>query len=319
MLHAWAREGEGLVRLAPGEGLGRAVWIDLLAPDAAETAALAALGVAVPTRTEMEAIKLSSRLHRAGGLEVMTAVLPGDTLEREPTAGPVTFILGPARLVTVRHHAPRPFATYPGHAAGVGPGVADPDRLFLGLVTEIIGRQAELIVAVGRSLEEVGRRIFAEERRHRDTALRATLRQIGRQTEAIGRVRLALLTVERMLGFHLQALDGRGHGQGSRGIVAAMTHDIRALEDHADQLAARADYVSEATLGLISLAQAQTTKIVSVVAVVFLPPTLIASVYGMNFAAMPELAWPWGYPLALALMVASALGTWFVFRWKGWL
>lgn len=165
----------------------------------------------------------------------------------------------------------------------------------------------------------MGRRVYLDEATPDEAALRAVLRQIGRQTEAIGRLRLALLTLERMVGFHAQALDDRRAGHGLRGHVRALTRDIHALEVHADHLAARADYASDATLGLVSLAQAQTTKIVSVVAVVFLPPTLIASVYGMNFAGMPELGWPWGYPLALGLMLGSAVGTWMVFRWKRWL
>lgn len=319
MLHAWAREGEGLVRLAAGADLAGAIWIDLVAPDAGEVQAVAALGVSVPTLAEMEEIELSSRLYREAGVEVMTAVLPGESAGRVPAAGPVTFILGPNRLVTVRHHAPRPFETFPEHAARTGPGCADPDRLFLGLIETIVGRLADLIEAVGSSLEEVGRRIYLDERAPEEEALRAVLRQIGREGEQLGRVRLALLTVERLAGFHAQSLDDRRPGHGLGAILDGLARDIHALEVHADHLAARVDYASDATLGFVNLAQAQTTKIVSVVAVLFLPPTLIASVYGMNFRAMPELGWLWGYPLALLLMLASAAGTWLVFRLRRWL
>jgi len=76
---------------------------------------------------------------------------------------------------------------------------------------------------------------------------------------------------------------------------------------------------SDATLGMINLAQNATVRIVSVVAALFLPPTLIASIYGMNFVAMPELQSPWGYPAALVLMLASAVGTYLFFKWKRWL
>ena len=95
--------------------------------------------------------------------------------------------------------------------------------------------------------------------------------------------------------------------------------DLQALEVHADFLGQRVALATDATLGMINLAQNVTVRIVSVVAALFLPPTLIASVYGMNFAYMPELAQPWGYPAALALMLASAVGTWAFFKWKRWL
>lgn len=319
MLHAWAREGTGLVRLAAGADLAGAIWIDLHAPDAAEAGLVAALGVTVPTLAEMEEIELSNRLYREAGVEVMTAVLPGQSGSAAPVAGPVSFILGPARLVTVRHHAPRPFETFPEYADRTGPGCADPDRLFLGLLTAIVGRLADLLEAADRSLEELGRRIYLDERAPEEGALRDVLRRIGRDSEQLGRVRLALLTLERMAGFHAASLDERRAGHGLGAVIDGLSRDIHALEVHADHLAARVDYASDATLGLISLAQAQTTKIVSVVAVVFLPPTLIASVYGMNFRAMPELGWVWGYPAALVLMLASAVGTWLVFRARRWL
>jgi magnesium transporter len=101
--------------------------------------------------------------------------------------------------------------------------------------------------------------------------------------------------------------------------VKGLMRDLQALEVHADFLSTRVALATDATLGMINLSQNQTIKIVSVVAAVFLPPTLIASVYGMNFDTMPELHWRWGYPMAVALMVAAAVGTFLFFRWKKWL
>ena len=102
-------------------------------------------------------------------------------------------------------------------------------------------------------------------------------------------------------------------------MVKALTRDIQALEVHADFVSSRVALASDATLGMINLVQNSTVRIVSVVAVLFLPPTLIASVYGMNFRVMPELDQSWGYPMALGLMVASAVGTYLFFKWKNWL
>ena len=102
-------------------------------------------------------------------------------------------------------------------------------------------------------------------------------------------------------------------------MLKAQLKDIEALEVHADFLSSRLGLMSDGTMGTINLAQNDTVRIVFAVSVLFLPPTIIASVYGMNFAAMPELAQPWGYPLALALMVGSAVLAWVYFTWKGWL
>ncbi|MDW8371691.1 MAG: CorA family divalent cation transporter, partial [Geminicoccaceae bacterium] len=95
--------------------------------------------------------------------------------------------------------------------------------------------------------------------------------------------------------------------------------DVQSLSDHTTFLSQKTTFLLEATLGLINIEQTNIIKIFSVVAVVFLPPTLIASIYGMNFEFMPELSWPWGYPFALFLMVLSAVLPYLMFKWKGWL
>jgi len=295
------------------------VWIDLYRPMPAQVAAVAALGVAVPTLADMEEIEISNRLYRENGLEVMTVVLPGLSESRSPTSGPVTFILAPERLVTVRHHAPRPFETYPERADKSGPGCDRPDRVFLGLMEDIIGRLADLLEGIGRSLDAVAGAVYrpvpGKDRAH---VLQAALEQAGQEGELLSRLRLALLTLERAVSFFGQGLAERGDAA-LRPLVKGLMRDLQALEVHADFLGQRVALATDATLGMINLAQNVTVRIVSVVAALFLPPTLIASVYGMNFAHMPELTQPWGYPAALALMLASAVGTWAFFKWKRWL
>lgn len=317
MLTAYREVSGALVRLAPGEGLEGALWIDLARPTEAEQAQAAALGITVPSLADMEEIEISARLYREGDLTFLTVVLPGQSDGPEPVSGPVTFILAPQRLVTVRHHAPRPFQTYPDRAARVGPGCADPDRLFLSLLDEITGRLADLLEGSGKSLDGLAARVYREGEATDPAALRATLQAIGRETEQIGRVRLSLLTLERALGFY--ALGPSRKGEGLKTSVKSLTRDINSLEVHADFLSSRVVMATDATLGMINLSQNQTIKIVSVVAVVFLPPTVIASAYGMNFTTMPELDWRFGYPMAVGLMLASAVGTFLFFRWKKWL
>ena len=135
----------------------------------------------------------------------------------------------------------------------------------------------------------------------------------------VGHCRLSLLSLERALGFFTVLMGEKGGGKSLSAVVKALMRDIQSLEVHVDYLSNRVSQTFDATLGMINLAQNTTVRIVSVVAVLFLPPTLIASVYGMNFQIMPELDWRLGYPIALLLMVASAAGCWAFFKWKKWL
>lgn len=318
MLYAYRAIKGRLERLAPEAALDGALWIDLYLPSAAQVDAVRALGVDVPTLADMEEIEISNRLYRENGLDYMTVVLPGHTPDKRHIASPICFILSADRLVTVRHHAPRPFETYPDRADKVGPGCATPREVFLGLVEEIIGRQADLLEGSGRALDEVSATIFASDNaKLLPQVLQTALERVGREGNLQGMVRLALLTLERALGFFSPTLTA--NGDGLRAVVKGLLRDIQALEVHADFLSNRVALASDATLGMINLAQNSTVRIVSVVAVLFLPPTLIASIYGMNFKYMPELAQSWGYGAALGLMGLSAALTYLFFKWKHWL
>ena len=319
MLIAFRAEDGRLMRMDGGADIAGALWIDLYAPQEAQVAALARLGIAVPTLADMEEIEISNRLYREGGLDYMTVVLPGLSTTQAPVAGPVTFILSEERLVTVRHHVPRPFETFPDRADRSALGVASAERLFLGLVEEIVARLADLLEMAGRALDEASRVVVGGDAAGNPETLRQVLEQAGRQGELLSRVRLALLTLERALTYFGQTLGLRMEGAELRAALKGLLRDIQALGVHADFLGGRVGLAVDATLGLINLEQSATVRIVSTVAVLFLPPTLVASIYGMNFGVMPELSWPWGYPAALGLMLLSALLTWAVFKWKRWL
>ena len=319
MMFAYRPRAGRLFPLDSGQPLQDAVWIDLYRPMPGQIAAVTALGVPVPTLADMEEIEISNRLYRENGLEVMTVVLPGLSETRAPGSGPVTFLLGPDRLVTLRHHAPRPFETYPDRADRSGPGCDRPDRIFLGLIEEVIGRLADLLEGVGRGLDAVAGSVYRPAPgANRAEMLQQALERAGQEGELLSRLRLALLTLERAVSFFGQGLAERGDAT-LRPVVKGLMRDLQALEVHADFLGQRVALATDATLGMINLAQNATVRIVSVVAALFLPPTLIASIYGMNFAVMPELTQAWGYPAALGLMLASAIGTFLVFRWKRWL
>jgi magnesium transporter len=327
LLFAYHLEDGRLERLGSDGPLSEASWIDLCQPQAEEAAAVhAALGVEVPTLADMEEIEISNRFYHEGGIDYMTVILPGTQTDGSQGAGPVTFILTPAQMVTVRHHAPPPFETFPTRADRSSPGCGSHLHLFLGLVEEIVARLADLIEGSGRELDAtVAMVLSGSGGTLQQEELEAALRSVGAQGEALARVRLGLLTVERMLGVVMFWIGDKG-AAGLKGHIKSLTRDIDALEVHADFLSGRVGLATDTTLGVIglsqnalALAQNATSRTLSVVAVLFLPPTLIASIFGMNFAWMPALAWVGGFPLAMVLMVGSAAGTWAYCRWQGWL
>jgi magnesium transporter len=320
MLFAYQSDGTRLRQMAQDENLATALWIDLYRPLPAQSESVHALGVEVPTLEDMEEIEISNRLYRENDTDVMTVVLPGLSTSKTPLSGPVSFILSATRLVTVRHHAPRPFETYPDRAEKSAIGCKSPDQVFIGLIDEIISRLADLLEGVGKALDHVSAEVFQSNGTPKPPeVLQAALEKVGREGDLVGKVRLSLLTVERALGFYVQGAADRPRNEKLKTIIKAMMRDLQALEVHSDFLSQRVGLASDATLGMINLSQNITVRIVSVVAVLFLPPTLIASVYGMNFVHMPELAQAWGYPVAIVLMVGSAMVTYLYFKWRKWL
>lgn len=318
MLNAYHEAAGALAPLPQGASLTDAVWIDLLDPTEAEAQSVAALGIDVPTLADMEEIEISNRLYREGPLDYMTVVLPGHTSGNDPISGPVSFILSPDRLVTVRHHRSRPFETYPTRAGKTGPGCGSAHAVFLSLIEEITGRIADLLESVGRSLDQLGTTIHDRtHRRKGQDRLEVALRSLGREGHLIGILRLSLLTIDRAVGFYDQP--DRKADKRLDPALKALRRDINALEVHTDFLSSRVAQATDLTLGMINLAQNATFRILSVVTVLFSPPLLIAAIYGMNFQAMPELATRYGYPAALVAMVCSSLAAFLYFRWKNWL
>lgn len=319
MLHAYAATHDGLVPLGKDQPADHAVWIDLYRPMPEQVEAIARLGFAVPTLQDMEEIEISNRLYRGEGLDYMTVVLPGQLPDGTQITGPVTFILGRGRLVTVRHHAPRPFETYPKRAHQTGIGCTSPYQILLGLVDEIISRLADLLEAAGKELEITSQRVLTDRTRNRASVLEDALGQIGAQSALTSRVTLALVSLERLLSFYMATLSERKGAAALKATVKAHLRDIQALESHANFLASRVGLSVDATMGMINLQQNIAMRFMSVIASLFMPPTLIASIYGMNFEIMPELANPYGYYFALVLMLVTALGTFLLLKWKKWL
>ncbi|WP_309568126.1 magnesium transporter CorA family protein [Psychromarinibacter sediminicola] len=323
---AYRTDGRGLQALTiPGSRLedrdapvpalpDDAIWIDLYRPLDRQVEAVRALGIEVPTLEEMEEIEISSRLYRVDTADYMTVILPGQSDGQERVSGPVTFILTAERLVTVRHHAPRSFQTFANRPERAVADCTSPERVFVSLLDEIIARLADLLEGAGEVLDANARDVFGEAEIEPED-LQAALKKVGRQGELIGQVRLALLSLERALIFF-----GNTKRESTvRDLTKGLIRDVKALAVHSDYLSSRIGLTVDATLGMINLEQNATARILSVVAVLFLPPTLVASIFGMNFTHMDILDWPLGFPGSLFVMLVSAVGTYVVFKWKNWL
>ncbi|MGP6087185.1 magnesium transporter CorA family protein [Antarctobacter jejuensis] len=316
MIKAYRIEDNRLHAMDPGASLEGTHWIDLYRPTPEEVQAVEVLGIQVPSLADMEEIEVSNRLYREGETEVLTVMLPGLDADKRRTFGPVAFMLTPTRMITVRYHAPRSFETFPDHAALTATGCGGPLHLFLGLIEEIVSRVADLLEGTGHALDSAARDLF--ERDEPEDELKTTLRTVGKRGEELASYRLSLLTLERALTTFSLNIPKKS-GQNLQLVLKAHTRDIRSLVVHADFLTGRVAHVTDVVLGMVNLDQSNANRTLSVVAVLFLPPTLVASVYGMNFEVLPGLDHPYGYLIATGLMAGSALGSFLFFRWKGWL
>jgi magnesium transporter len=309
-------------RLIGQEGLAAtAIWFDILAPEPGEEAELEALlGIELPTREEMAEIEVSSRIYSEDGALYMTALLPAQADTDRPVMSPVSFVLAGGRLVTIRDHAPRAFETFARRAQKTPMGCVDGVAVFVAILDTIVDRLADVLERVAREIDALSRRIFDEDKSaNAGGSFRPILQEIGRKGDMTSNIRESLVTVERVVSFVLAHARADAAFQMLRDGLMSIASDVTALSVHSDAINQKINFLLDATLGLINIEQNGIMQIFSVVAVVFLPPTLVASIYGMNFGIMPELAWPWGYPFALALMLLSAVGPYLFFKRRGWL
>jgi magnesium transporter len=299
-----------------------AVWIDLLNPTPEEEGQIErALKLDVPTREEQQEIEVSSRLYQENGAYFMTGTLLYQPDQGEPRTTPVTFILKGQRLITLRYAEPRAFSIYVARCNRAEGNLNSGAAVLIGLLETIIDRLADFIERIQSEVEGLSHSIFeikggaATRQRRFDVLLRA----IGREGEITSKARESAHSFGRLLTFLVHAANERKDGKPLQARIRTAARDVVSLTDHATFLSGKIIFLLDATLGMINIQQADIIKIFSVAAVVFLPPTLIASIYGMNFRHMPELDWWFAYPLALGLMVLAAMLPYLYFKRRGWL
>ncbi|HEX6859693.1 MAG TPA: magnesium transporter CorA family protein [Caulobacteraceae bacterium] len=293
-----------------------AIWIELVNPSREEELAVEhALGLELPTREDMAEIELSSRLYQDNGATVMTATVLTHSASDNPVLAPVTFVLAGQRLVTIRYVEPTAFKAFVGQLERQPGGLASGGDAFLGLLDAVVDRVADILESVAEDVETTSQQIF---RRPRQGGFEPILYQLGRSQMVSAKARASLASLARLISFS----DLAGQLQSVRDLrqhLRSLQRDVQSLTDHAGYLASNITFLLDAALGLINIEQNAIGKVFSVVSVLFLPAMLIASVYGMNFRHMPELAWLHGYPMALALMAVSMIAGFSWLKWKRWL
>jgi magnesium transporter len=325
MLIAYTCNGTVLQRVAePSDAaLREAVWIDLLSATEDETRRVAEVtGLQVPTKDDLREIESSSRLSVANG--VLTLSLPlVSRLDGDPQPVPGGFVLSRESLITIRFAASPVFDSFAEREMQAG----TPDRtgahLFVGLLEGIVDRHADALEQIRDDLDAISHRIFRDAvriggSRHEDRMLRETLAAIGRSGDFISFIRDSQVGAARIVPYVLStAADWLPSDLKPR--LDTLRQDIASLNDFDTHLFEKIQFLLDATLGFINIAQNNVMKVLTVASVVGIPPVLIAGIYGMNFKGMPELDWAWGYPYGLVLIAISALVPLIWFKLRDWL
>lgn len=300
------------------------VWIDLFNPTHAEEQFVERLtGHTIPTREEMAEIEPSSRLYEEGGVLYLTATVLTGLTSNDPIAAPISFVLTPKQLVTVRYSEPKPFLTFIDHVERQPELLTSAMQTFIRLLDAIVDRLADALEQVSVELETISKHVFrrsASERGRRIPALKleALLVRIGTTQDMLAKARETAGSTARLMTFVSNRQQFRGNPD-QREELRSLAEDVDSLIDHSGFLAQNITFLLDASLGLINIEQNAILKIFSVASVMLLPPTLVGAIYGMNFDHMPELRWLYGYPLSLMLMIASAILPYLYFRRRGWL
>ena len=323
MLTSYDNNGSGLTRTdAPQSIAPSTVWIDLLSPTKEEDEFVERhLGISIPTRAEMREIEASNRVYAENGAYYMTAFIVYNLEAPNPSSSSITFILKDTRLVTVRYAEPKAFPFFLARIEKEALPCGSAAAILIGLLETIVHRQADLIERVQDEVEKTAQGIFEIKggQHTKNRRLELLLKAIGKEGNITSRAQESAVSLDRVMTFFANAARERDDDARVLQRIKTTRRDISSLMEHMRSLTNRITFLLDATLGMINIEQNAIIKIVSVAALVFLPPTLVASIYGMNFDVMPELKWLIGYPLALGLMLLSAVLPFWFFRRRGWL
>ena len=298
------------------------LWVDLISPTLKEIGEIQTrLNVEIPSKEEMQEIEATSRLYRENSTYFMTAAIVSNPDMDDMAVSAVTFILADKFLITVRYLDPKPFASFAARLQRTGSPFSSSTDIVIGLLETLIDRMADILELHSAEVERIAKLIFTSNDKHAAERidLHEIIKDIGMEGNQFSIMRESLVSVNRMTNYLNQAVSHHPRASQLREMLKEIGRDLASLADHTSFMSGKVSFLLDATLGMINIEQNQIIKLLSVAAVFFLPPTLIASIYGMNFRFMPELSSRYGYPLVIILMVASALISYFYFKRKGWM
>jgi len=299
-----------------------AVWFDLFDPTAEEVERVSReVGAPLPDRPALEEIETSSRLRAAG--DVLTLSMPTSFHDGDGPAriAPVGFVMTPRHLVSIRYTRLPSFEDAAKACRTDGAALTSLDA-FASLTEEMVDRLADTLERVSTQLgglsEHAFRDTVADKQADRAKGgLRDRMRQVGQLGDQTSNIRDALLGLGRIVNFvTLRTADWPGERPTAR--FVSIHDDLASLNEYTSHLSEKVQFLLDAMVGMIGIAQNEVFKILTIVSIMGIPPTLIASIYGMNFKIIPELHWNWGYPYALVLMLVSALAPLAWFKWRRW-
>ena len=300
------------------------VWLDMLDPTPDEIAFVErTTGLHVPSRDELGEIETSSRLRTENGALYLSMSMLYGVATNEPQVTPLGFVLTKDWLITVRFEPITVFDVFKGHVGK--PDVIHPSSTgaFVGLLEAMVDRFADHLERAGAELDAASHQIFrappnrSMRRAVAERSLRDTIRGIGREGDFISKIRDSLVGVGRIVPF----ASSRGMGwmpAEAHERLTTLRLDIQSLNDHDAYLNGKVQFLLDATLGLVNIEQNDIIKVLAIVSIVGIGPTLVASWYGMNFRIIPELQWRFGYLYAIGLALLTGLAPLLWFRLRRW-
>jgi len=322
------------VELTSGDKIpSNVVWLDLIEPSVEEENFInKALKIDAPTREEMDKIEVMSPFYKEDNAYFMTITAIHKMNKEYPEGTAVIFILHAKCLVTIRYARPRSFSGFSSRSTRLPQLCANPETVFEGLVESLVNELADVLERTGNNIDRLMIDVFEKPKKLTSSSdsnqdedeesdyYRALIKRVGQTGNIISKIRESLVSINRMLIFFSHIDDIRANQKREfRARFRNLSREIHSLTEYANFLAQRNSFLLDATLGMINLEQNMIIKVFTIAAAVFLPPTLIASIYGMNFKYMPEVDWAFGYPLSLMLMLLSAVLPYYFFKKKGWL
>jgi len=297
-------------------------WIDLLQPtDDERVRAERVSGLKLPSREELSQVELSSRLSERDGVLFLSMPTVSHMSRLDQAQSPLGFVLSKKLLVTIRFGQLHAFETVAARRFKGGEKFSSVET-FAALVDGMVELSADVIEQIAAELDTISRSVFAELGKrnhvtHSNDELRRVLIGVGNAGERLSRIRDSVLGLQRIVPF-VAGAEQNWIPASIRVRLKTTQSDLSSLTEYETHLSNKVQFLLDAVLGFINTKQNDTFQVLTVISIVGIPPTLVASIYGMNFANMPELGWAWGYPFGLVLILLSAILPILWFKWRRW-